>query len=62
LVTKAKVKRKNFFNRKGYFVVARNYRYKRSEIDLIVQKENWLVFVEGEIAVVKGIRFPGRIR
>jgi putative endonuclease len=30
----------------GYEIVARNYRFKRSEVDLIVRKENWLVFVE----------------
>lgn len=30
----------------GYEVVARNFRHKRAEIDLIVKKENWLVFVE----------------
>jgi putative endonuclease len=31
---------------KGYNIVARNYRFKRSEIDLIVKKDNWLIFVE----------------
>jgi putative endonuclease len=31
---------------KGYEIVARNYRYGRAEIDLIVKKGNWLVFVE----------------
>ncbi|MBX2965134.1 MAG: YraN family protein [Cyclobacteriaceae bacterium] len=35
-----------YLEQKGYRVVARNYRYKRFEIDLIVQKENWLLFVE----------------
>ena len=35
-----------FFVKKGFKVVARNYRWKRAEIDLIVQRENWLVFVE----------------
>jgi putative endonuclease len=35
-----------FLAEKGFEIVARNYRYKRSEIDLIVRKENWLVFVE----------------
>ena len=30
----------------GYEVVERNYRYKRSEIDLIVRHGNTLVFVE----------------
>ena len=36
----------NFLKEKGYEIVARNYRFKRSEIDLIVTRENWLVFVE----------------
>lgn len=36
----------NFLLAKGYEIVARNYRYKHAEIDLVVKKENWLVFVE----------------
>lgn len=35
-----------FLKEKGYRLLERNYRYKRSEIDLIVEKDNWLVFVE----------------
>lgn len=35
-----------FLVEKGYEIVARNYRYGRAEIDLIVKKGNWLVFVE----------------
>lgn len=31
---------------KGFEVVARNYRHKHAEIDLIVQRDNWLIFVE----------------
>lgn len=31
---------------KGYEIVERNYRWKRYEIDLIVKKEPFLVFVE----------------
>ena len=31
---------------KGFRIVARNYRWRKAEIDLIVQRENWLVFVE----------------
>jgi putative endonuclease len=30
----------------GFTVVARNFRYGKAEIDLIVQRENWLIFVE----------------
>lgn len=36
----------SFLIQNGYKILERNYRYKHSEIDLIVQKENWLVFVE----------------
>lgn len=35
-----------FLVKKGFKVVARNYRWKHAEIDLIVQRENWLIFVE----------------
>ncbi|MGC1240535.1 MAG: YraN family protein [Chryseosolibacter sp.] len=35
-----------FLVNKGFRVVARNYRWKKAEIDLIVQRENWLIFVE----------------
>jgi putative endonuclease len=36
----------DFLQRKGFTVVARNYRHRHAEIDLIVQKEDWLIFVE----------------
>lgn len=36
----------NFLVTKGYEIVARNYRYKHAEIDLIVKKETLLIFVE----------------
>ena len=35
-----------FLEEKGFRVLERNYRYKRSEIDLIVSRENWHVFIE----------------
>lgn len=35
-----------FLQKKGFTVVAKNYRFRRAEIDLIVQRENWLIFVE----------------
>ncbi len=35
-----------YLENKGYAVLERNYRYKRSEIDLIVSKGDLLVFVE----------------
>ena len=36
----------SFLEEKGFEIVKRNYRHKRSEIDLIVKKDNWLIFVE----------------
>lgn len=35
-----------FLEKKGFTVVARKYRFKHAEIDLIVQRENWTIFVE----------------
>ena len=35
-----------FLESKGYEILARNYRFKRGEIDIITQKDNMLVFVE----------------
>ncbi|MEX2230594.1 MAG: YraN family protein, partial [Cyclobacteriaceae bacterium] len=35
-----------FFIGKGFRVVARNYRWRKAEIDLIVQRKDWLIFVE----------------
>jgi putative endonuclease len=32
--------------KKGYEILEKNYRYRKSEIDLIAKHENWLVFVE----------------
>ena len=31
---------------KGFRVVEKNYRWRKAEIDLIVQREDWLIFVE----------------
>ena len=36
----------DFLTGKGFEIVARNYRHRRSEIDLIVRMDNWLIFVE----------------
>lgn len=35
-----------FLIARGFEILQRNYRHKRSEIDLIVKKGNWLIFVE----------------
>lgn len=36
----------NFLQEKGFEIVARNYRFRKAEIDLIARKENWLLFIE----------------
>lgn len=43
---------------KGYVVRERNFRYRRSEIDLIVQQDNWLVFVEVKTRTSDAFGFP----
>jgi putative endonuclease len=35
-----------YLEKKGFEVIARNYRHKRAEIDLIVKRGNWILFVE----------------
>jgi len=42
----------------GYEVVERNYRYRHAEIDIIVKKKNWLVFVEVKTRSNSGYGFP----
>jgi len=36
----------NFLTAAGYQIIDRNYRYKRSEVDLIATKDKMLVFIE----------------
>lgn len=36
----------DFLQQKGYEIIVRNYRYKHAEIDLIVRKDSFIVFVE----------------
>jgi putative endonuclease len=36
----------HFLEQKGYEILARNYRYGRAEIDIIVKKDIFLIFVE----------------
>jgi len=47
-----------FLSDKGYQVLARNYRFKRSEIDLIAQKDNCLVFVEVKLRTTDAFGYP----
>ena len=35
-----------FLKEKGFEIVARNYRHRRAEIDIIARKGNWTIFVE----------------
>tara|TARA_B110000483_G_scaffold159284_1_gene189026 strand:+ start:222 stop:584 length:363 start_codon:yes stop_codon:yes gene_type:complete len=37
---------KDFLLEKGYAIVEKNWRYLKAEIDLIAQKDNFIVFVE----------------
>ena len=48
----------NFLQDQGYEIVQRNYRYKHSEIDLIVRKDNWLVFVEVKMRSSDAYGYP----
>ena len=36
----------DYLKEKGFEIVARNYRFKRCEIDLIARRDNWTIFVE----------------
>ena len=36
----------DFLAKKGFEIVERNFRHKHAEIDLIVKKANWMIFVE----------------
>ena len=35
-----------FLKGKGWEIVSRNFRHKRAEIDLIIQRDDWTIFVE----------------
>jgi putative endonuclease len=48
----------NYLVEKGYEVLERNYRHKRSEIDLIVKKNNWLIFVEVKFRTSDAFGYP----
>jgi putative endonuclease len=47
-----------YLEEKGYEIVERNYRHRRAEIDIIVKKKNWLVFVEVKTRSNSGYGFP----
>jgi putative endonuclease len=43
---------------KGFVIRERNYRYRRSEIDLIASRENWLIFVEVKTRTSAAFGYP----
>lgn len=43
---------------KGYEIIERNYRHSHAEIDIIVKKNNWLVFVEVKTRSGSSYGFP----
>lgn len=43
---------------KGYAILERNYRHKKSEIDLIARRDNWLVFVEVKTRTSDAFGYP----
>jgi len=54
----AEAKALDFLEKKGFSVLARNYRYQKGEIDLIMSLENWLVFVEVRSLASTAFGFP----
>ncbi|GIV37167.1 MAG: UPF0102 protein [Cyclobacteriaceae bacterium] len=48
----------SFLERQGYELVARNYRYRRAEVDLIMRKADWLVFVEVKARTGEAFGYP----
>ncbi|MCC9168464.1 YraN family protein [Pontibacter harenae] len=47
-----------FLQQQGYFILQRNYRHKRAEVDIIAQKDNLLVFVEVKTRSTDRYGFP----
>ena len=48
----------DFLVAKGFEIIMRNYRHKHSEIDLIVKKNNWLIFVEVKMRSSDAYGYP----
>ncbi|MBS1491147.1 MAG: YraN family protein [Bacteroidetes bacterium] len=48
----------DFLETKGFEIVARNFRHKRSEIDLIAKKNNWLIFIEVKLRSSDAYGYP----
>jgi len=47
-----------FLERQGYTILARNYRFKRAEIDIIAQKQNLMLFIEVKLRSSTRFGFP----
>ena len=43
---------------KGYTILAKNYRYKRSEIDIIAQYQKTIIFIEVKARTGTGYGYP----
>lgn len=47
-----------YLTTKGYSILAKNYRFEKSEIDIIAKKENILIFVEVKARTDNRYGFP----
>jgi len=47
-----------YLEKKGYRIIERNYRTKRAEIDLVVQRKGFLVFIEVKARVGERFGLP----
>ena len=47
-----------FLQEKGFVIRERNYRAGRAEIDLVAQRDNWLVFVEVKLRSSDAFGYP----
>lgn len=54
----AEEKARLFLEQKGYVCIAQNYRFGKGEIDLIMQKHHYLVFVEVRSLQSAAFGFP----
>jgi putative endonuclease len=48
----------DFLKTKGFTILERNFRHKRSEIDIIVSRGNWLIFIEVKTRTSSSHGFP----
>ncbi len=48
----------DFLVKKGYILLHRNWRYRHKEVDLILQKEDWLIIAEVKTRRGFGFGFP----